>query len=446
MVMELLAGEDLSSVLARTGALHPKVAARIVAQACEGLAKAHAAGVVHRDIKPANIFLCSKERGEMLVKLLDFGIAKIKMDALHQTAGGLTKTGHLLGTPKYMSPEQARGESDVDARADIWSLGVVLYEALAGETPWHSIDRLGELIISICTRSVKPVQAVAPWVPAELALVVDRALSRDPSRRFQTALEMLDALAPLCGGDLRVTSVGLGPLPDEVKGIIAERAAVRHSIPEDLSTAPTLHASDLPPGAASLGMSHTAATPGPRRSKSRALPFAAAGAAVAVVALGSVYALRAPPPAASALPPASVPSVAAPGPLPPSPATSASAVPARSVRLEIAPPDAEVVVDGAAAAVESGAVVVTGSLGSAHAVSVRHGAHRQDSVVIVTEAGAFPARIDLVVPPAGASPAKPTAIVAHPAATAASPATPPTPVAPPAAKPPGPDTIGRKFE
>ncbi|HTN88848.1 MAG TPA: serine/threonine-protein kinase, partial [Sorangium sp.] len=134
LVMELLRGEDLAELLDRLGPLPPGLALRIVAQACVGLQKAHAAGVLHRDIKPANLFLARREEGGgIVVKLLDFGVAKIRPvhDPRRDTTG-LTRSGHVLGTPRYMSPEQARGIKDVDHRTDLWSLGVVLYRALAG--------------------------------------------------------------------------------------------------------------------------------------------------------------------------------------------------------------------------------------------------------------------------------------------------------------------------
>src|SRR5262245_5329880 len=136
MVMEYLEGEDVQHLLKRTGPVHPDIALRIVAQACLGLQKAHDKNVVHRDIKPANLFLAKRDAGEVIIKLLDFGIAKIKMDQSQETeSAGLTKTGNMLGSPLYMSPEQARGAKGIDHRTDIWSLGVVLYQALCGKTP-----------------------------------------------------------------------------------------------------------------------------------------------------------------------------------------------------------------------------------------------------------------------------------------------------------------------
>ncbi|HEY4122504.1 MAG TPA: serine/threonine-protein kinase, partial [Byssovorax sp.] len=141
MVMEYLTGEDLHHLFHRVGPLTPDLALRVIGQVCIGLAKAHEARVVHRDIKPANIYLAERElppdvpggppKKTRIVKLLDFGIAKIKMEKANATdTTGLTRTGSMLGSPLYMSPEQARGSKSIDHRADIWSLGIVFYQAL----------------------------------------------------------------------------------------------------------------------------------------------------------------------------------------------------------------------------------------------------------------------------------------------------------------------------
>src|SRR5262245_50655934 len=169
MVMELLQGQDLDAWMKQLGAMPPLVAARIVLQAATGLAKSHALGIVHRDIKPANLFLAERENGELCVKLLDFGVAKVRMQHFQVTQAGLTQTGSILGTPTYMSPEQAKGRSGIDARSDVWSLGVVLYELLSGGSPYPQASTLGELILSICSDDIPLLQDRAPWVPPELA-------------------------------------------------------------------------------------------------------------------------------------------------------------------------------------------------------------------------------------------------------------------------------------
>jgi serine/threonine protein kinase len=196
LVMEHLEGEDAGCLFERLHHLPPPLALRIVAQACAGLVKAHEAGVVHRDIKPANLFLARGERGVVTVKILDFGVAKVlPMWARRDVAPEvLTRTGAVLGSPLYMAPEQARGAKAVDHRADLWALGVVLYQALAAHAPNQEIEALGEMIVTLCTQAPRPVEESAPWVSAGLAAIVARALRLNPAERFQTAAEMLDAL------------------------------------------------------------------------------------------------------------------------------------------------------------------------------------------------------------------------------------------------------------
>ncbi len=194
LVMELLEGEDLQEMLNRVGVVCPDVVVRMVAQAAIGLGKAHEALVVHRDIKPANIYLARQRDGELVVKILDFGIAKLKQDELSQLEGSLTRTGSVLGSPLYMSPEQARGAKTIDHRADLWSLGVVAYQLLTGRTPYQEIDALGELILAICSELPPCVQDFAPWVDIPVAATVHRALSLDAGERFQTAAAMFDEI------------------------------------------------------------------------------------------------------------------------------------------------------------------------------------------------------------------------------------------------------------
>src|SRR5262249_12924010 len=158
--------------------LRPDAALRVAAQALVGLEKAHRAGIVHRDIKPANIFLSRGEDGRVTVKLLDFGIAKITLgplDVPHTT--GLTQSSGLLGSPFYMSPEQVQNSKDVDHRSDLWSLGSAIYCALTGRAPHGDAASVGKLILAICGAPARPIRELAPWVPAEAAAVVHRALA-----------------------------------------------------------------------------------------------------------------------------------------------------------------------------------------------------------------------------------------------------------------------------
>ena len=157
MVMERLFGEDLSQLMRRTGPLSPTMSCALIAQAALGLAKAHESGIVHRDIKPANLFLHDGEQGEVVMKILDFGIAKVLMDVMQRSEeGGLTRTGSMLGSPHYMSPEQAQGLRTIDQRSDIWSLGVVLYKTLTGQTPHAGGQNAASKRVTRLGRFIRP--------------------------------------------------------------------------------------------------------------------------------------------------------------------------------------------------------------------------------------------------------------------------------------------------
>jgi serine/threonine-protein kinase len=225
MVMELLTGEDLWAVTKRHGTLTVDVVLRIAAQALIGLQKAHEARVIHRDIKPANLFLARREDGEIVVKILDFGIAKIARGSLEE--GGdtthLTNTGSILGTPHYMAPEQAKGLRTIDHRADIWSMGAVLYRVLSGRTPHAHVDTVGQLIVAICTEDPTPIQEVAPWVPPEVAAVVHRALQRAPEARFPSAKAMLDAIRLLLPNGIAIQETMLASPGPSQQGYAAPR-------------------------------------------------------------------------------------------------------------------------------------------------------------------------------------------------------------------------------
>jgi serine/threonine-protein kinase len=186
LVMEYLVGEDLAAVLEREGRLDPDVAVRIAVQAARGLAKAHEAGVIHRDLKPANIFLVEREEDEPLVKILDFGISKVQRTSLPDGKLGLTRAGTVVGTPQYMSPEQAQGYS-VDERTDVWALGLVLYEMLAGRPAYPELHTYEAFIIRLASHPPDPLSEVAPWVPAPLAEVVHLAASHDVNARIRKA-------------------------------------------------------------------------------------------------------------------------------------------------------------------------------------------------------------------------------------------------------------------
>jgi len=197
LVTELLVGEDLEVRLAREQRLDAPKAAAIGYQVARGLAKAHAAGVIHRDLKPGNIFLAERDGGARVAKILDFGVSKrrtlddvvVDADEEFTTAAGVT-----LGTPDYMSPEQAQGLADLDSRADVWSLAATLYEALSGQPPYEG-DSPVDVMTRIVREDARPLAVVAPWVPAELCEVVHAGLSRDRDERTPDAASFAEALA-----------------------------------------------------------------------------------------------------------------------------------------------------------------------------------------------------------------------------------------------------------
>lgn len=186
IAMELLDGEDLAHRVAR-GPIEPVLFANWFGQACRGVGRAHAKGIVHRDLKPENIFLCDND-GEVLVKVLDFGIAKSD-----ETAGfGGTQTGALLGTAYYMSPEQTMGQKDLDHRSDLWALGVVAFYALTGTRPFDG-EAIGALVMAINTRAVPNPSSRRPSLGPSVDAWMAKALARPREERFQTAKHMAEA-------------------------------------------------------------------------------------------------------------------------------------------------------------------------------------------------------------------------------------------------------------
>ncbi len=192
IVMELLEGEDLQSRLTRLGRLPPPTIAALLTQAAKALSAAHASGIVHRDIKPANIFL-ARHDSEELVKVLDFGVAAL-VSGLMGADMHVTRAGGVVGTPHYMSPEQVRGSRGVDFRSDLWSLAVVAYRALTGRLPFDA-EAFGELLIQICTDAIPPPSRVVPELGPDFDVFFERALARDPARRYPSAREMASAFA-----------------------------------------------------------------------------------------------------------------------------------------------------------------------------------------------------------------------------------------------------------
>jgi serine/threonine-protein kinase len=217
IVMELLEGEDLRARMYRKKRLSLEEAGRVLVQTAKGLSAAHAAGIVHRDLKPGNVFL-ARDRDEELVKILDFGVAKA--DPRAQLLDPDTKAGAILGTPQFMSPEQARGIVDVDQRTDLWALGVIVFKALTGRLPFLG-STAADIIVKICTDPLTAATSLAPDLPPEIDRFFERALARRPEDRFASAREMAIAFSRIAP-----TSFPSFAMPEPMEEIVeAQRTA-----------------------------------------------------------------------------------------------------------------------------------------------------------------------------------------------------------------------------
>jgi serine/threonine-protein kinase len=377
-----------------------------VLQAAIGLAKAHEAGIVHRDIKPANLYLTQRDSGDLSIKILDFGVAKVKMENFHETSTGLTRTGSMLGTPLYMSPEQCKGASTIDARSDVWSLGIVLWELLSGGSPFSNATSLGGLMASIITEELPLLQDRAPWVPAELAEIVHRAMSRDVSKRYQTAGELRDALSGFVGGAATLFPQMLAPVSEEQRATAAERLV--------LTDDGMLRAT------ARTGV--TLSRTGSREKKRSVVPYVLVGIVVsAALAGGLAWKLRGG--AAPAVTVAEAPKPATPAP--PAVVTVVQVAPAviRKATLGVKPAGVEVTVDGVATAVSGGGVELEGPVGTTRKVELRFEGRSETRIVAITESGLVPDAIEVgAAPPPPAAPpktARTTKSASAPRATAA---------------------------
>ncbi len=211
LVMEYLEGQDLEGLLQARPALPVNEAIGYALQACEGLAEAHAAGIIHRDLKPANLFLARKGDGSLRVKLLDFGISKLAPSAGRTSDGAKTGTRNLMGSPLYMAPEQMRSSKNVDRRADIWSMGVILYEMLAGSSPFNG-DTLPEICARILADPAPSLRTGPSTIPVQLEAIVLRCLEKEPDARFPDVGALARALGPFGPPELRATGDRLARL------------------------------------------------------------------------------------------------------------------------------------------------------------------------------------------------------------------------------------------
>jgi len=435
LVMELLRGRDLASVVEQ-GPLSVQDAALYVLQACEGMAEVHAHGIVHRDLKPANLFLAQRADGSPLVKVLDFGIAK-GVVAAEGLAPALTQTLVSMGTPLYMSPEQAQGLKDIDARTDIWSIGAVLYEALTGRSPFQDADNLGKLILAICSKRPPRPKDLAD-IPPELDELVMRCLAIEREERFASADDLLAALLDMVPEGTRVgrgevwaanlvqtlrTSRPGGLRPSRPSGLEPSRpSGSRASRPSDLKVVPagsdldidTTRAVEEAGVASTLYATSQTSAPAGRKKTPWAVFAAAGGVGVAAAAAAAIWA------GGEGERPVATPSQ-----------TVASAVvtsaPARdrvTVAIDVVPPDATVIVGGAEQPLRSGVLELEGEIGQEIVVTVKKGERSRKEIVTVTESGPRPREV-LLEPPqpavgaterarAEAAPATPTSTAQRP--------------------------------
>jgi serine/threonine-protein kinase len=284
LAMELLEGQSLAERIEQSP-LRPREATAIAAEVARGLAAAHAAGIVHRDIKPENIFLARGAHGGVIPKLLDFGISKQRKDETLATIGG-----QPVGTPAYMSPEQALGEDDIDHRSDVWSLGVVLYEMISGQHPFVA-PNYQALLPKIAEEPAAP---LAPSVPEPVRAIVEKCLEKRREDRFQDASALLEAL------ERALAAMGEA----QPGSLMIERVRVLASL------RPPSSESLAPPGAA-------------RPSRSSRVRVVGAAAIALLFAAGALLWLRSRPAPTTEAPP---PSPSSPGELP-SPTTAAAAFP-----------------------------------------------------------------------------------------------------------------------
>jgi serine/threonine-protein kinase len=353
MVMEYLEGNDIADELRRLQRLPVLDAVEFTLQAIEALAEAHANGVVHRDLKPGNLFLARRADGSRRVKVLDFGISK----ALGGTSVeelSLTKTAALIGSPLYMAPEQMRSAKDVDTRADIWSLGAMLYEMLTGQPPYTG-DSIPQLCAALLHDDPIPLRQHRPEVPEGLEHAVLRCLMKDRNHRFQTVFDLGRALVPFAMPQSRIhveraervlgaTDVTMSGLSsaDRMSSSLQPMAAVSRPV-TPLTTTPQPAMTPQPisdPTVNSWG--NSGMVKAPRR---RGTLFAIGGAAALLAGGIGLWAAQRGDDAAKAQQPAtpSVPAVVEakpePKPLPP-PEIPAALPPAEAAPSAVAPPPA----------------------------------------------------------------------------------------------------------
>jgi serine/threonine protein kinase len=233
MVMELLDGVDFAVLRRQEGQLPPGQAVRYLLEACDAIAEAHELGIVHRDLKPSNLFLHRGREGRRVVKVLDFGISKLESPGEQDS----TKKGEMMGSPKYMSPEQMLSMHDVDARSDIWSLGAILYELVTGRAPFVA-DTTPRICAQVLNNDPDLPSALRPEIPIALEMAILRCLEKKPERRFASVAQLVAALEPLAdvptsGPTSRAAPdpAALQPPPGEAVTAVTDDTKTRIALP-----------------------------------------------------------------------------------------------------------------------------------------------------------------------------------------------------------------------
>jgi serine/threonine-protein kinase len=304
--MEYLQGEALSDRLKREGRLDATRAMVIGAQIADALDASHEQGIIHRDLKPENIFLVARGGSKDFVKVLDFGLAKLTQT--EEKVSHKTRAGSVMGTPYYMAPEQCEGKQEIDHRADIYSLGVLMFEMLTGKVPFGG-DGYGEIIVKHITMPPPSVRSLVPELSPELDLILFRALAKDRTQRFQTMAELRDALLD---PNRYASAAPVVAVPEDLSGVARAASPMARSEMDIQNKLPANFQSGndgipRPTGAAPStfrqGMGEIIEDLTPKRKTSRALAFVALSSVVgAIVAMATSHHAPPPPPPVAALP------------------------------------------------------------------------------------------------------------------------------------------------
>ncbi|MGH7329663.1 MAG: serine/threonine protein kinase, partial [Polyangiaceae bacterium] len=291
IVMEFLTGQDLDQVVSQHGVLPISQAVDYVLQACEALAEAHNIGIVHRDLKPANLFLMHRADGSACVKVLDFGISKFKDTTAPDM--GMTKTHAVMGSPRYMSPEQMRSSKDVDARADIWAIGIILYELFAGTVPFNG-ESMPQICAAIIEETPKNIRLLRPEITAELDAIISKCLAKKADARYANVAHLARALAAFGSSEARASADRIGRvLRVSGRDVTADTSPRDFTVP--FSSRPSMpSASESSPGrsvseASATAVAWTGIDTGGPQTKRRRRTILAVAAFLAIFGIAGVF-------------------------------------------------------------------------------------------------------------------------------------------------------------